>query len=251
MLRLFDAQTGAVTGVVPGRPGHLRTFTAAGADQAGGLTALRACLVADLVRRVGESHGLVVTGEHAGDVSEALHRDWPALNIHPLQPSGSPPGPADVGISGGHEPAGAAGRWLAVGPVLLGDGTASADAAGAFTAALAGAGVDPLALRLALLQRAYREAAELGWEDLTAADGMVRGWREQVADWANSPSKPMCAQYTAGVSAAFDADLDTPAALRTVRALAADGEVPAGSKFESFVYLDQLLGIDLAREIGR
>lgn len=250
MLRLYDSRADEVTGVVPGQPGQLRTFTA-GADEARGLTGLRAYLVADLVRRVGESHGLVVTGEHSGEASDALHRDWSALNIHPLQPSGSPPGPADIGISGSPEPAGAAGRWLTVGPALLDGSTAAAGATGAFTGALAGAGVDPLALRLALLQHAYREPAELSREDLTAADGVVREWRAQVADWANSPSKPMCAQYTTDITAAFDADLDTVTALRTVSALAADTEIPAGSKFESFVYLDQLLGLDLARDIGR
>ena len=50
---------------------------------------------------------------------------------------------------------------------------------------------------------------------------------------------------------AFDDDLDTPAALRVLRALEKDSEVPPGAKFETFVYADQLLGLDLARDIGR
>ena len=36
-----------------------------------------------------------------------------------------------------------------------------------------------------------------------------------------------------------------------VAALAADPQIPAGSKFESFAWTDHLLGLDLARDIGR
>jgi cysteinyl-tRNA synthetase len=61
----------------------------------------------------------------------------------------------------------------------------------------------------------------------------------------------MCAQYTGDVFAAFDDDLDSPAALRTLHALAADAEIPPGSKFEAFAYLDRLFGLDLARDVGR
>jgi cysteinyl-tRNA synthetase len=61
----------------------------------------------------------------------------------------------------------------------------------------------------------------------------------------------MCAQYVADFLDAFDDDLDTPAALRVLRALEQDTEIPPGAKFETFVYADQLLGLDLARDIGR
>jgi cysteinyl-tRNA synthetase len=112
-------------------------------------------------------------------------------------------------------------------------------------------GLAPLALRLAFLEHHYREPVHLSREALEAADRTVRHWRELVAGWAGSPSKPMCAQYTGDVLGAFDDDLDTPAALRTLRALAADSQIPPGSKFESFAYLDQLFGLDLASEVGR
>jgi hypothetical protein len=61
----------------------------------------------------------------------------------------------------------------------------------------------------------------------------------------------MCAQYLADIAAALDDDLDAPAALEWLARLAADGEIPPGSKFETFAYLDRLLGLDLAREVGR
>ena len=80
---------------------------------------------------------------------------------------------------------------------------------------------------------------------------MLAGWRGLVSHWALSPSKPMCAQYTGDFLGALDDDLDTPAALRILAALAADQAIPDGSKFETFAHLDRFLGLDLAREVGR
>jgi len=61
----------------------------------------------------------------------------------------------------------------------------------------------------------------------------------------------MAAEYVSDFYAAFDNDLDTPAALRVLRALEKDGEIPPGAKFETFAHADHLLGLDLARDIGR
>jgi cysteinyl-tRNA synthetase len=111
--------------------------------------------------------------------------------------------------------------------------------------------LDPLALRLAFLDHRYRQQLNLTWAVLEAADRTLRRWRERVAEWANSPSQAMCAEYIGDFNAAFDDDLDTPAALRVLRALEKDGEIPPGSKFETFAHADHLLGLDLARDIGR
>jgi len=112
-------------------------------------------------------------------------------------------------------------------------------------------GLDPLALRLAFLEHRYRQQMNLTWDTLSAADRTLRRWRGLVAEWACSPSKPMCAEVTSQIAAAFDDDLDTPAALRALRKLEKDPEIPPGAKFESFAHADQLLGLDLARDIGR
>jgi cysteinyl-tRNA synthetase len=112
-------------------------------------------------------------------------------------------------------------------------------------------GLDPLSLRLAFLEHRYRQQMNLTWDTLSAADRTLRRWRELVAEWACSPSQPMCAQVTDQITAAFDADLDTPAALRVLRRLEQDLQIPPGSKFESFAHADQLLGLDLARDVGR
>jgi cysteinyl-tRNA synthetase len=136
---------------------------------------------------------------------------------------------------------------------LLFDGAAMGEPAGnvVLLSGLADRGLDPLALRLAFLGHRHREQMNLTWESLGAADRALRRWRELVAGWASSPSKPMCAEVTSQVAAAFDDDLDTPAALRALRRLEDDPEIPPGSKFESFAHADQLLGLDLARDIGR
>jgi cysteinyl-tRNA synthetase len=116
---------------------------------------------------------------------------------------------------------------------------------------LTGRGLDPLALRLAFLEQRYRQQLNLSWDTLTTADRTLRRWRERVADWADLPSAAMPAGYADAFTAAFDDDLDTPAALRELRALERDEAVPAGAKFETFAHLDRLLGLDLARDVGR
>jgi cysteinyl-tRNA synthetase len=116
---------------------------------------------------------------------------------------------------------------------------------------LAERGLDPLAARLAFLEHRYRQQMNLTWETLTAADATVRRWRELVADWADEPSKPICAEYSARITSAFDDDMDTPAAIRVLRELAKDPEIPAGSKFETFASADRVLGLDLVSLVGR
>jgi cysteinyl-tRNA synthetase len=116
---------------------------------------------------------------------------------------------------------------------------------------LADRGIDPLALRLALLEHRYRQQMNLTWDTVHAADKTLRRWRERVADWARSPSKAMCAQYVSDITGAFDDDLDTPAALRALRDLEKDSAIEPGAKFETFAHADRLLGLDLVRAVGQ
>jgi cysteinyl-tRNA synthetase len=136
---------------------------------------------------------------------------------------------------------------------LLFDGRKMAESAQnvVLVADLADRGLDPLALRLAFLEHRYGQQMNLTWDALNAADRTLRRWRELVAEWACSPSKPVHGPVAAQIAAAFDDDLDTPAALRSLRQLEQDPDVPPGSKFESFAHADQLLGLDLARDVGR
>ena len=61
----------------------------------------------------------------------------------------------------------------------------------------------------------------------------------------------MPAGVAAVVEAAFADDLDTPRALQVLRAIERDPAVPPGARFEAFAHLDQLLGLDLVRDVGR
>lgn len=112
-------------------------------------------------------------------------------------------------------------------------------------------GLDPLALRLALMDHRYRQQMNLTWNDLHAADKAVRRWRSRVAEWAESPSRPRSEEYARRIQESLDEDLDTQNALHALRALEKDDAVPPGSKFETFAYVDRVLGLDLAREVGR
>jgi len=111
------------------------------------------------------------------------------------------------------------------------------------------ADVDPLAVRLAMLSVRYRAPMEP--DAASGASDRLRRWRELVASWANSPGKPMSAGHVTAAAEAFDDDLDTPAVLSLLDRLADDPEVPPGSKFETFAYLDLILGLDLVSAIGR
>jgi len=188
----------------------------------------RPCLLADLVARVAERHHL------RASVFSQAPADWMALNVHPAVVTAGPPEPLDVAVG----PADSLGSPA----YRIRPGTAGQVATN---------GLDPLALRLALMRHPYRDEATLTRDDLEGADQVLRHWRALVSQWALSPSKPMCAQYVGDFLDALDDDLDTPAALRILSALAADQVIPDGSKFEAFAYADRFLGLDLAREVGR
>jgi len=237
MLRIYDGQT--VADVTPGHGRELSLgVSAPPSGGPAGLADLRRFLVADLIRRTAQLHRLTVS--LAGDGPPPGLAE---LNIHPPEPR-SP---------GGTRAADGADVWVAeTGPgVVPGPTTAGAPDLYAPLTSLAERGLDPLALRLAFLEHHYRDPMEVTWAELDQAAATLREWRHQVAVWATEPSKPMCAQYVAELTGAFDNDLDTPAALASLRALAADPEIPPGSKFETAAYIDQLLGLDVVSEVGR
>jgi hypothetical protein len=269
---IHDSHSGQAEPVQPVRQGELNTWLAVPAS-AGELAGLRAALVADLVRRVGERHRLIVTTWLPAGTPVP---DYQEFNIHPLQVRPGTPGPVDLVIApagsdladadpGGTDPAspGAAApaaRWLRPGPVtgaaaglatLTGAATDAGPAQDGALAAASDAAPDPLVLRLALMRYHHQQPAVVDAAALAAAERALRLWRAQVAEWATSASKPMCADYVQEILAAFDGDLDTPGALGSLQRLADDDGIPPGSKFESFARLDHMFGLDLAREIGR
>jgi hypothetical protein len=219
VLRLYDAAAGRLVEVRPAIPRLLRVRASGG---------LRAHLVADLLRRAAERRGWRVTV-----VREAGAPDLDAFNIHPADEA-LPGGGADVDIS--PERPGSDQRHLCA---VVAPAEVSTDDA------------DPVSVRLALLGVHYRAPAQIGTSALREADMTLRRWRDRVATWAESPSRPMRAEPVQRVYAAYDDDLDTPTALSVLRDLEADDGIPPGSRFEAFVHLDRLLGLDLAASLSR
>ncbi|GAA0949945.1 hypothetical protein [Nonomuraea longicatena] len=250
MLRLHDTRTGRLEPVAASGVVRMRSH---------GVRGLRAALLPDLIRRVLEVRRVRVftTGPALED---GFLGECAALNIRPADSTTpGPPGSGlpDSGVSdsegalvvsfGSAGSAAEAGRVesehrLLVAPMLV-EGVAVEGGEAA--------GLDPLALRMAMLERHYREPAALGWDELQAADTALRRWRARVADWAESPSAPMARERVERVLTAVEEDLDTPGALRELQELERDPEVAAGAKLESFLHLDRVLGLDLPVEIGK
>jgi cysteinyl-tRNA synthetase len=244
-MRLYDLRLGQVTDVEPARRRLLRLSVAAPApgDRAD-LGDLRTFVTGDLIRRNAERRKLVIqAGQDAGGAADAA-----ILGQRPPEETHLD-GVADVQV-GGPDPGDRARHWTAAGPVRFED-DGDGDGLSVHLDDLTGRGLDPLALRLAFLEQPYRDELRLTWPALAAADQALRAWRALVAEWATHPSRPLSAPHAAEVTAAFDSDLFAPGALVTLRALAASPQVPPGAKFETFAHLDALLGLDLAREIGR
>lgn len=112
-------------------------------------------------------------------------------------------------------------------------------------------GFDPLALRLAFMQHRYRSQMNLNWDVISAAQEQLLRWRTRINEWSESSSEPMAQTYVDAFTQQFFDDLNTPAAINELRNLERDSSISAGSKFETFIHLDSLLGLDLARDIGK
>ena len=112
-------------------------------------------------------------------------------------------------------------------------------------------GLDPLALRLAFLQHRHRQQMNLTWEVLTSADSTITRWRTKVAAWAQSPSAAMPQDARHRFEEAVSDDLDLPRALQVVREVEKDNTLSEGARMEFFLFVDRILGLDLARDIGK
>jgi hypothetical protein len=246
------------------RPAHRGEFRVLVAARAAGLGQLRGYLVADLLRRYAERAGLapaVIDLRPAGEAG--LRAACGRLNIHPPVHTLTEPFDAgqlagqfpdgireplfDVGVRAAGETAGAeaeglAGHWIQVA------GTTGGPATGGEQMEL---GEEPLAVRMKLMRQGYGEELTADLSPRDGADGDLARWRQLVAGWARSPSGAMSRPYADAITAAFTDGLDTPAALRELAALADDASVPDGVKFETFAAADRLVGLDLARDVGR
>lgn len=104
-------------------------------------------------------------------------------------------------------------------------------------------GLDPLALRLALLENRYRSQMNLTWDSLKAAGLTLERWRSLLATWGESDEIKLDTELYSYISN----DLDTPKVLIRLRAIEKDPSIGALDKRAIFLFADQVLGLDLKR----
>ena len=241
MLRLRDARTGQWREFAGAAP--MRVHVCGGG--------LRGVLVADLIRRA-----RTVLSGRAPTVTSAVTSalpdddrlaDW---NIHPPTAAGTTadrayPATPTTSATPASRP-----------NLLVGcrDGDACTLDVGALSVEITPAdplAADPLVLRFAALGFHYPVPARLDAVRVHAADATLAGWRAAVSTWARSPGAAMSMPHVHRLAAAVEDDLAVPETLQVLRDLEHDETVSPGAKFETFAYADRLLGVDLARDVGR
>ncbi len=105
--------------------------------------------------------------------------------------------------------------------------------------------LDPLALRLCLLENRYRAQMDLTWAALEAANTTLRRWRTSMSAWGDSS----VAKEDTEISTAIAKDLDTPRAILRLRTIEKDSQLSNQDKRAIFIYADQVLGLDLMRAV--
>ncbi|MFF8405333.1 hypothetical protein ACF06P_27355 [Streptomyces sp. NPDC015684] len=280
MLRILDARTGEPVPAAPARRGLTRIEAhASGLDP----TDLRVLLTADLLVRALELGGTPVWTILTAPLRLAeLRTAATALAIRPFEDgrdlaSGLGDAQAIHVVAGDGGPVPGPGPVASVAPVVWTgepgppavDGTRS----GA-TPADSGAGrdavpggppgasptpprlplpdllADPAALRLALLSVPRGEPVHLDRAGLDRAAQRLTHWRRAVAAWARRPSRPVPEEVRVRLRAAWEDDLDLPAVLEVLRDVESAPGVPDGARFETYVYADRLLALDLPRDLG-
>lgn len=106
-------------------------------------------------------------------------------------------------------------------------------------------GLDPLALRLALLENRYRAQIDMTWQALTAADATLWRWRSALTSWGDSSD----AKFDEEIHAHFMNDLDTSKAILRLRAIEKDAAIGNQDKRAIFLYADQMLALDLDKKV--
>ena len=106
-------------------------------------------------------------------------------------------------------------------------------------------GLDPLSLRLALLENRYRSQMDLTWDSLRAANATLVRWRSAMAIWGDSLEKAVDSE----IQSALNEDLDTPRALLRLRAIEKDQKLSPSEKRAIFNFAEDVFALDLHRQI--
>ncbi|MFD8804281.1 hypothetical protein [Streptomyces sp. NPDC059597] len=243
MLRILDARTGEPVTPTPARRGLTRVEAhVPGLD----LTALRVLLAADLLVRALELAGTPLWTLLSAPREQAeLRAAGTTLGIRPFEDSrdlASGLGEAQtVHVLRQDTPAPGTGPVLAVAPVEWAESDQEP---------LAELLDHPGALRLALLSVPRTAPVRLDRATLEEAVRTVAGWRADVAGWARRPSRPVPDEVRTRLRAAWEDDLDLPGVLTVLREVAEAPGVSDGARFETYMYADRLLALDLASGLG-
>ncbi|MQY37126.1 hypothetical protein SRB17_51300 [Streptomyces sp. RB17] len=266
VLRILDARTGEPVPAAPARRGLTRIEAhACGLDP----TVLRVLLTADVLVRALELGGTPVWAalaapHHPDDLRTAAT----TLAIRPFEDAhdlASGLGEAQVIHVTAETPGSSGGGpvvWVApvewTGEPMSGRGV---DAAGHAPEATSGSEPpahpafpillsDPCAFRLALLSVPRGEPVRVDPGVLEEAAGRLGRWRRAVAGWARRPSRPVPDEVRGRLRSAWEDDLDLPGVLEVLRDVESAPDLPDGARFETYVYADRLLALDLARDLG-
>ncbi|MFD3941390.1 hypothetical protein [Streptomyces sp. NPDC058579] len=262
MLRIVDTRTGHLV-EIPSVSRHLLSICVhlPASDAGIGIVDLRVLLVGDVLARAAELHGLqartfLATPDLPQAQVEALERVMSAHGIHPPttvgahHPNGTLCAAADVHIHAYGTEAQDAVGGVRVDVGQVGPASGESGLADGTHPLSAPEGTDPLAVRMLMLAHPYRAPIVLADAVLEDARRTLANWRQLVADWAQEPSRPVPADVLRHAHAVLADDLDVPAVLDTLVDVTTRADVPAGAKFETFAFLDRVLGLDLAREVG-
>jgi hypothetical protein len=267
MLRMVDSNTGNTVRFE--RPPGAMVRMCVGGPPAGHATSpdeLRAALVADVVRRVFEDlhdfqvfiilvrppSDLASAGDPGGrDLNDDLGAVWIPPPAHVAE--SAPDGPVHLVVDTRQPSAnlarnGDGPNWLAVAPVEM-SGDLLVGTQHAVEAVLCGQW-DPLAVRLALLATPYGQRMMLDSAELRRAEDTLDRWRWLVAESAEHSSSPMPRYIVNRAYAALDDNFGVASVFTLLNRLEHDASVAPGAKFETFVHLDRILGLDLARYLG-
>jgi len=104
-------------------------------------------------------------------------------------------------------------------------------------------GFDPLALRFCLLENRYRSQMDLTWDSIAAANATLKRWRK------SGLGKAVKYQPDEAIIEALNNDLDTPRVMQRLRSVERDPDLTISEKAEVFTFADQVLALDLGRDV--
>ena len=108
-------------------------------------------------------------------------------------------------------------------------------------------GLDPLAIRLSLMEHRYRSQMDLTWNSINASHKSLNKLREKMQLWSQTPGS-VDSNYLSQFESALNEDLDTFKVLQLIRALEKDESIPAGNKYKTILKFDEVLGLNLDSE---